>query len=146
MKTWTLFKARGIGLIETLIALLIISGGTIALINFQQNLVYSNNLAQQRAEATVLAVNKIESLRAFGVLNTTSGYSAYQDIVSRSSTATGQNAAYALTWTVTTSSTTPTYKIVDVTVSWTDRRNVNQSIQLSTQILGADPATQANIV
>ncbi len=142
----TYLKQKGQGLIETVIALLIISGGVVALIQFEHNLSYSNSIAQQQAEATILAVSKIESMRNFGVINNTSGYTSYQSIASGSSTSNGSNATYSLTWTVTTSTTTPTYKTVDLTVSWTDLNGTAQSIELTSIILGTDPATQASVI
>lgn len=139
-------KQQGQGLIETVIALLIISGGVIALIQFENNLSYGNALSQQQAEATILATSQIEALRNFGVLTTTAGYNSYQAIATGSSTSNGKNTTYTLNWTVTTSSTTPTYKTVDLTVSWNDLRGTAQSIELTTSILGLDPALQANVI
>lgn len=147
MRTFMLHKKqRGQGLIETIIALLIISGGVIALIQFQHNIAYGNSLSQQQAEATILATSQIETLRNFGVINNTAGYTSYQSIASGSSTATGSNATYNLNWTVTTSATTPTYKTVDLTVSWTDVQGTAQSIEMTTIITGIDPNTQADIM
>lgn len=139
-------KQSGQGLIETLIALLIISGGAIALIQFEHNLSYNNNLAQQQAEATLFATQQIESLRNFAVINNTSGYNAYQSIATGNRTANGANTTYTLNWTVTTSSTTPSYKTIDLIVSWTDSYGNAQSIDLTTIIAGLDPAYQANII
>lgn len=139
-------KQKGQGLIETIIALLIISGGVVALIQFEHNLSYSNSFSQQQAEATILATNTIEALRNFAVINNTSGYNSYQSIASGTSTSNGANATYSLNWTVTTSTTSPTYKTVDLTVSWNDLNGATQSIELTTLILGIDPATQANVL
>lgn len=136
----------GQGLIETLIALLVVSGATIALIQFEHNLGYNNSIAQQQAEATILATNTLESMRAFGVINTTAGYTSYQSIANGSSSSTGANATYNLNWTVSTSSTTPTYKTVNMTVTWSDYTGTSQSISLSTIILGLDPSLQANVI
>lgn len=137
---------RGQGLVETLVALLVISGGAIALIQFEHNLGYTNSIAQQQAEATILATNKIESMRAFGVINTTAGYTSYSSIATGTSSATGANTTYTLNWTVNTSSTTPTYKTVDLNVTWTDFRGGTQSIELTSIILGLDPALQLNVI
>jgi Tfp pilus assembly protein PilV len=139
-------KQAGQGLIETVIALLIISGGVVALIQFEHNLGYGNSLSQQQAEATILATSEIESMRNFGVLTVTSGYNAYQSIAASNSSSTGNNTTYTISWTVSTSTTTPTYKTVDVTVSWTDLNGGSQSIELSSIITGIDPALQANVI
>jgi len=139
-------KQKGLGLIETVIALLIISGGVVALIQFEHNLAFGNSISQQQAEATILATSQIEALRNFGVINNTSGYTSYESIANGNSTSTGKNATYTLNWTVTTSSTTPTYKTVDLTVSWTDMNGGAQTVNLSTIIAGIDPALQANVI
>lgn len=139
-------KHKGQGLIESIIALLIISGGVVALIQFEHNLSYGNTLSQQQAEATILATSKIESMRNFGVINNTSGYTSYQSIAAGTSTSNGLNTTYTLTWTVTTSATTPTYKTVDLTTSWTDINGGAQSIELTTIITGIDPSLQASVI
>lgn len=137
--------ARGQTLIEVMIAMLFIAIAAVALIRFQNYLAYDNSLAQQMNEAKILAVKEIETLRNFQVLNNTSGYTSYQGIASGSSTSTGSTATYTVTWTV-TSHTNPTYKNVDVSVSWTDRYNNNQSVQLSTDIAGIDPQNSSSIM
>ncbi len=140
------FKQKGQGLIETIIALVIISVGAITLIKFERQVSYYHNLAQQQSEATILATSKIESMRSFGVLNNTSGYTSYQSIATGTSTSNGINTTYTLSWSVATSTTNPTYKSVNITVSWLDRYGSSQSIQLSTAILGLDPIIQASVI
>lgn len=135
----------GQGLIEVLITLLIVVVGVLGIIRFQNYLAYNNSLAQQQGDATILAMQKIESLRDYQVLNTTSGYTAYQDIASGSTTSTGATTVYTITWTVTTN-VNPTYKKIDVTVSWTDRNNISQSVRLVSQVAGVEPAFSAAIL
>lgn len=136
---------KGQGLIETMITLLLISVSVIALIRFQNYLAYDNSLAQQKNEATILAIQKIESLRDFQVLNNTSGYTSYQGVASGSSTSTGTNATYTITWTV-TANTNPTYKVIDVTVSWTDRYGSAQSIRFISRVAGIEPGDSAAVM
>lgn len=137
-------KLLGQTLIETMVTLLFISVSVIALIRFQNYLSYDNSLSQQKSEATLLGQQKIEQLRDFQYLNDTSGYTSYQSIATGSQTTTGVNATYTLAWTV-TSFTNPTYKNVDLTVSWTDRYNTAQSIRLTTRIAGIEPSLSATI-
>lgn len=136
---------QGQTLIEALITIVFISFCVIALIRFQTYLMYDNSLAQQKSEAIILATQEIEQLRSFQVLNTTSGYTAYQSIATGSSSVTGTSATYSLAWTV-TANTNPTYKNVSVTVSWTDRYNTTQSIQLVSNIAGIDPPNSAIVM
>ncbi|MDR3491226.1 MAG: hypothetical protein P4M12_04180 [Gammaproteobacteria bacterium] len=136
---------RGEGLVETMIAFLIIAGSVVALTRFQSGVSYSDSVTAQQSEATILAHSKLESLRDYQVINTQSPYAAYQGIVSGTSTSTGTNATYTLTWTVTTF-TNPSYKNISVVVSWTDRYGVAQSVQLVTRVGSIDPATSGVII
>lgn len=138
-------KVRGQTLIETLVTLLFVAVGVIALIRFQNYLSYDNNVAQQTADALTLATSKLESLKDFQVLNTTSGYTAYAGITTGSATATVMNTSYNLAWTV-TAHTSPTYKTLDVTVSWTDRYGNAQSVELTTNVAGLEPSDSAAIM
>lgn len=128
-----LHKQSGQTLIETMIAALIIAGSAIALLQFQNYLTYSNSVTQQQADAIQLAVNKIENLRDF---STIAGYNA---LASGSSTTTGTSASYNLAWTV-TNHVNPNYDTIDVTVSWTDRYNNAQSVDVTSDVAGIDPS------
>lgn len=136
---------KGTTLIETLITLLIIAVGVIALIRFQNYLSYDNSVSQQKADATTLAQSTIESLRDYQVLNNTSGYTSYQSIASGTSTVTGTTTTYNISWTISTT-TNPNYKNIDVTVSWTDIRGNAQSVRLISNIAGIEPANSAAVM
>lgn len=136
---------HGQTLIETLVTLVFIAIGVIALIRFQNYLSYDNSLSQQKADATTIAQSQIETLRDYQVLNNTSGYSSYQNIASGSSTVAGATTTYTVTWTI-TSATNPTYKSIDVTVSWTDRRGTAQSVRLNSNVAGVEPANSAAVM
>jgi Tfp pilus assembly protein PilV len=136
---------RGQTLIEALVTMVFIAVTVIALIRFQNYLSYENSLSQQKGDATVIAQSRTESLRDFQVLNNTSGYTSYQGITSGSTTTTGSTATYTVTWTV-TSSTNPTHKVIDVDVSWTDRRGTAQSVRLISDVAGIEPANSAAVM
>lgn len=135
----------GQGLIEMVLVVLFIAVGVIAMVNFQNYLAYSTNTAQQRADATMLASSRLEVLRDFYVLNTQGSYPAYQNIVTGNENVTVGNTAFAVAWTVTPVAT-PSYKTLDVVVSWTDRYNGAQSVRLVTIVAGIDPAYSAIIM
>lgn len=145
MPKYSLIIQRGQGLIDMILVVLFIAVGVIAMVKFQNYLAYSTNTAQQRSDASLLASNQIEILRDFEVLTTQTGYSAYQDIASGSYNTTVGNTTYSVVSTV-TPNTTPIYKNIDVTVSWTDRLNGTQSVRLITQVAGIDPAYSARIM
>ena len=138
-------KHNGQTLVEVMITVVFIAVSAVALIRLQNTLAYDNSYAQQKSEALILATKQMETLRDYQVLNNTSGYTSYQSIASGSSTVTGVNASYSLTWTV-SSHTNPTYKTLDVTVSWTDRYNNAQSVQLTSNVAGLDPTNSSNIM
>ncbi len=131
-------RIKGQTLIEVMISLLFITVSAIALVRFQNYLAYDTSLVQQKADAMLLAVSKIETLTDFQVLNNTSGYTSYQSIASGTTSSTGNTAVYTITTTV-TAYINPTYKNVSVTVLWTDRNGGVQSIQHVTNIAGIDP-------
>lgn len=136
---------HGFSLVELMITVLIIGISVIALMRFQGNLGYSNLLSQQRTAALRIASSRLETLRDFQVYNTLSGYSAYVGIASGSSSVTSGGTAYTVTWTV-TSYTNPTYKNIDVSVSWTDRNSTSQSVRLIENVAGVDPSLAATMM
>jgi Tfp pilus assembly protein PilV len=136
---------NGIGLIETLMIVLFISISIVALMRFQKFLITSTHYTQQQGDALILATKQMETLRDFTVINTTSGYIAYQDISSGTSTISQNGTSYTVAWTITTN-TAPTYKILNVTVSWTDRSNTNRSINLVSRVASVDPANSSSVI
>lgn len=135
---------RGIGLLETMMVIVFVAIGIVAIIKFQHTLIYNTNTTQQQANATRVALNKLEQLRDFSTLTTTTGYIAYNDIATGTSTQTVGNTTYSLSWTV-TNNASPPYKTLDITVTWTDRTGGSQSIRLVTRVAGADPLNSARI-
>jgi Tfp pilus assembly protein PilV len=135
-------KQKGQGLIEIVITIAVILGSAIALLRLQNSILYSDSFIRQQNYAMLLATQQIETLRTFTTL---SGTGSYQTIASGSSTVSGPTATYTLTWTVTTL-TNPNYKVVNITVSWVDKRGATQSIQVATQMAGIDPAYSASII
>ncbi len=140
------FKQQGQGLIETLVVMLIVSISVVAIFQFINYLNYSGSLTRQQSDANLVAIQQIETLRNFSVLNTTAGYVAYQGIASGSASAvTISGTSYTPSWTVTTTATPP-YKVINMSVAWTDTRGANQSITLVTYVAGVDPGAAASFM
>lgn len=137
-----LSQINGQGLIEIMMTLLLIAGSIVALLRFQSYLGYSNNLSNQQATATQLAVTRIETLRDYSQLT---GSNSYANIASGTSSFTGANATYTIAWTV-TPNTNPTYKRITVTVTWTDQYGTSQSISLVSIVAQIDPQYSATII
>lgn len=130
---------KGQGLIEIAITMLIFASVALAISQYQIYLAYSNSVSQQQNTAMILAIQQIEVVRDFSTI------SSYNTIASTTSTQTSENTTYTITTTITTN-TNPNYKRIDVRVSWTDRRNVSQSIRLTSTIAGIDPAYSSSIM
>jgi Tfp pilus assembly protein PilE len=141
----TFRKQQGQGLIESLMIAVFIGLSVVAFINFQSYLSYQTELSQQKANANLLAEARMEALRYYSVQNTTAGYTAYQDIASSSQNDTVGNTTYTSTWTVTTN-TSPAYKNISLTVTWTDRRGNAQSVRLVTNVVSVDPSQPASFM
>jgi hypothetical protein len=138
-------KIQGQGLIESLMIAVFVGFNAVAFIGFQNYLTYNTELLQQQFDANLIAKSRIESLRYFSVLATTSGYNAYQDIATGTENLTVGNTTYTSSWTVTTN-TSPSYKNISETVSWTDRRSTARSISLVSNIASSDPSIPASFM
>lgn len=138
-------KQQGVSLIEVLIALLIFAVSIAVLVKFQSNLVQSQTSVNQRTLAVQIAESKLEELRHYSVLTTTVGYSAYEDIVSGSSSVVSPSTTYGVVWTV-TDNASPPYKTLTVTVTWTDPSGVAQSVTLSSIVGQTDHTLSGTIV
>nr|WP_294865818.1 prepilin-type N-terminal cleavage/methylation domain-containing protein [uncultured Pseudogulbenkiania sp.] len=133
-------RQRGFSLLEILITLVVLGGGLLAVGNLYGKVMNGSAAAKERSEAVVQAEKKLDELR----------YTAYASIASGSdsvnaATGSGSSANYSRRWTI-TASTSPAYKDVVVTVSWTDSRNQSQSAVLTSRISSIDPARSAAVI
>ncbi len=133
-------RQNGISIIGAMIAMLILAIGIIGLIQLQSVVIRNKAIAAQHSEAIVLAENKIAEFRNFSKIPVTSGSTAYDDIVSGTSSVTRNAVSYTLSWTV-TEVVNPPHKVVSVSVTWTDSTNENRTVTLSSQISPVDPVT-----
>jgi Tfp pilus assembly protein PilV len=153
-------NARGVTLIEALVALLVMSFGMMALIGLSNSLRRSSDLAKQRGEAMRLAESEISKLRDFSVLSNASGGATAkgfdQVVVSAAQTAitpANSNTTFYITRDVSAlaSGAEPAYKTVEVKVTWTDRtgqkgsENLIQRVVLSTIISRTDPVFSGSV-
>lgn len=154
-------RQAGIGLIEVLITLLVISVGLIGHVTFQRVVFHSSTLATARATATQIAMNKLEDLRGFTTLHNAPGKFAFQDIADntggtlQAGTVTADNTTYTRHWSATnywytgtneppantppSADPLPDLKQVTITVGWTDIDGKAQTINLSSLIAASNP-------
>lgn len=153
----------GVGLIELMVSVLVLSIGLVALARLQIELVRGAADSRARSAAVALAEQKLEDLRSYGVLNGAGTWSTAASPQAWSwidDNAGGRIAAqtqelegvsYALSWAVSeityTTSLGPAlglptdYKDVTVTVAWedSDADTPTQQVQLTASIMGIPP-------
>lgn len=141
----TKIRVGGFSLLEVLISLVVVAIGLIAIAKFQGNFLRSGSDAQARSEATHIAQQQVEALKAYTTL---AQYDALLSVVDVESegfvTVTGTNTEYSVTRTVATN-TDPDYKNVAVNVAWTDTVGDQQSITLNSLISRSDPSMDGAI-
>lgn len=171
-------RHRGVGMIEILITLVVISAGLLAYVGMQRGIYREANISTGRVVATELATAKLEDLRGFTSLYSSGTEFAFQDIAANAGGAksggslilpsgdvTVDNMTLNRSWSVTnywytagnlaatgstpTGSPIPSFKIVDVLITWTEQSGASkpgtganpdlQTLHLSTIIAGIDP-------
>ena len=135
---------HGIGLLEALIAVLVLSLGMLTVSRLQSHLRLGSDIARQRAEAVRLGQEDIEALRAFSVLAASGAARSYAGITSASasvdaSTGYATNTRYTVARQIVPTGTLAA-KSAAVSVGWTDRAGDAQKIVLNSLITASDPA------
>ena len=134
---------RGIGLIEALVAFLILSLGMLAMTRLQSDLRAHAELARQRTEAVRIAQQEIETLRAYSVLTASAGARAFEQITSASAVVDSiVPTRYELARQVSRSVDGQAANVA-VTVRWNGRRSEPQLLTLSSVVARSAPALAA---
>jgi Tfp pilus assembly protein PilV len=147
---------RGVGLVEALVALIVLALGMVSFAALQSRLRLNSDVAKQRAEAVRIAQEEIEKLRTFNTI-------AVFDAIAGSTTTTTassrvSNATYQITRTASNSPiaaglTSALVRNLIVRVDWADRTaptvagvvQNNQSVTLRTIVARSDPAVAASL-
>lgn len=137
-------QQRGIGLLEALVALLVLSLGMLAIVRGQSHLRLASDIARQRTEAVRLAQEALETQRSYAVIAAPSPARSWSGISSGASTvdAAGgyaSNTAYTVSRQIANAESLAA-KHASVAVTWTDRAGDAQRVQLDTLIAAHDPA------
>ena len=145
---------RGVSLIEALVAMAIMAFGMLALLGLQGALRGNSDVSKQRSEAVRYAQEQIELLRGFSTLDTATGARTYAQIALDTGTSVslpGYATSASFTREVSVTAFPPTtpsdfdryysapHKNVNTRVSWTDRSNNQQWVQLNTMIARIAP-------
>jgi Tfp pilus assembly protein PilV len=141
MKTYRCTASRGFTLLEAVVALVVLAFGMLAIAGFQLNLSRGSDVAKQRTEATRLAQQKMEELRAFPTVVPGGGigYADLQSSAAPETAVTTSNTTYTRSWTVSGSAFDP-QRTITVTVAWTDRAGDNDQVVLQSVISKSNPA------
>lgn len=132
----------GIVLIEVLVAVALLSLGTVLLMRLQTGLRLSSDLARQRSEAVRLAEEDVEALRSFTRIDAGAGARSWAGIADAADLALdlpGAPTAYQLSRAVQTGSA-PSLKAVTTTIAWADREGQPRRLALPTLIAPMDPS------
>lgn len=152
MKRHTLTQ-RGVSLIEALVAMAIMAFGMLALLGLQGALRGNSDVSKQRSEAVRFAQERVESLRAFSTLQTAAGARTYAQIAPEDAAVSlaGYTSSANFSRRVEVTDFPPpvpnefdlyyiaAHKNVNTRVSWTDRNNELQWVQLNTIIARTAP-------
>jgi Tfp pilus assembly protein PilV len=145
-------RQRGVSLIEALIAMLVMALGMVGIAALQAKLRVNSDVAKQRSEAVRIAEEDIENFRAFGTLAANGAVAnnfAYAGVTNAAlqkgalaNTVVTTNATYAITRTV-VDSAQARMKDLWVSVAWTNREGVAETVVLRSVIAGIDPLLAA---
>ena len=144
LNTHSMRTQRGVTLLESLIAFLVLSLGMLALGKVQTHLRLESDISRQRSEAVRLAQEDMETLRSFSVIQATAGARSYADINSStrtvdSTTGYRSNTQYLVSRTVGATGA-PNVKQASVSVGWSDRAGAAQQVVIHSIISGSNPA------
>lgn len=146
--------ARGVSLVEALVALAVMAFGVLGVVGVQMTLRANSDVAKQRAEAVRIAQGALEKWRAFTTLSSSpalpAGHTMAYDMVSSSGATTlaiaDTNTTYTLRMTVpATPSGLPPVKTMQARVEWNDRAGQLQSVELTSRLAGILPDVSGSL-
>lgn len=129
---------RGASLLESLVALVVLVGSTLAVTHVQRQLRIDGDLARQRAEAVRFGEEEMENLRAFAAVEAASGVRSYAAIADADTGQAAVNADYRIVRRVDAADFAGA-KAVSVQVQWSDRSGTAREITLASFIARSDP-------
>ncbi len=134
-------RQRGVSLLESLVACVVLAGTTLGATQVQRQMRAEGDVARQRAEAVRLGEEEMEELRAFSAVAAGPGVRAYDAIADASATATpgASNTAYRVARSVDDAAFAGA-KAVTVRVAWSDRSGTAREVVLASFIAGSNPA------
>jgi Tfp pilus assembly protein PilV len=140
-------SARGVSLIEALIAFLLVSVGLLGLLRTQESLRLGSEASRHRGEALRLAQQTLEEQRGFASLAPAAGVRDYRSVANGRRSADSDsgfqtNTHYEVKNHV-VNDAHQALKSSHLQVRWTDRQGQAQSLDLHSLLAGQDPALAA---
>ncbi|HEX5683797.1 MAG TPA: prepilin-type N-terminal cleavage/methylation domain-containing protein [Ideonella sp.] len=129
---------RGFTLLEAMVAMVVAAFGLMGLVGMQMTLSRGADVAKQRGEATRLAQERIEAMRAFTAIDATEGQLSWSELAGDTDEAT-TNVNFTRTVTLEGELTDP-MRFAQVSVDWTDRADEQHSVVLRSVVSRTDPA------
>lgn len=142
--------ARGISLIEALVAMAVMAFGMLGVVGMQATLRSNADLSKQRTEAMRIAQERMEDLRYFSVLSDTAStgnkaFDAKATFTPTTVTGYTTNTTYSVEGSVTPSGSTA-HKTLVIDVTWNDRAGVSQKVRLASAMAQIAPELGASLV
>jgi Tfp pilus assembly protein PilV len=128
-------KVKGFALVEVLISFVVLSGGLLAIFNFNSTAQKNNAEAKTAAEAVAIGEQKLHELESF-----LSSDDTRLDTGTYADRANGTSTNFTRNWVVTTDVDDPTQKLAQVTVTWIDRDGNSQSVVMASEISFETPS------
>jgi type II secretory pathway pseudopilin PulG len=140
------FRTRGISLVEALVAMIVLSVGTLAVLGVQATLRFNSDVAKQRAEAVRIGQAFMETWRGYIALDgDAEGAVYFEDIADDEQEVAGLNATYTVTLGVPQELPRPRLKALEILVTWQDRSGQTQTVRLNSGLAGVDPALSGTL-
>jgi hypothetical protein len=127
---------HGVSMVEALIAMAVMAFGMLTIVGVQSTLRFNADISKQRAEATRIAEEELELLRAFGNV---ANFDAISPVLNEELPANPLlNTTFTRTRNVAFAADNRS-KVIEVVVQWTDRTGLTQTVRLYDMIARVDP-------
>lgn len=135
-------RQRGVSLVEALVAMLVMSFGTVAVLGVQASLRMNADVAKQRSEAVRLAEEALEDYRDFGTL---ADFEALADQDPEAVAGFESNTTFTRSVTV-ANGAMPRERVLTADVGWTDRRGEAHIVRLVSSVHGVPTELAGSLV
>lgn len=139
---------RGMVLIEAMVALVVMAAGILGIAKLNTFFIEVSGQAKSRTQAVQLAEGKLEELRSLMVRSQFEAIAGDCDSVYGMSASDVQSTAFERCWTITPETITEDddHAEISVLVSWTDRMNIEQVVDVRSVVAWDDPGKAVALI